>query len=112
MENKILDGKQVSKEIIEELKAKFDEKPTTKKLAIISVGDDYGSAVYCNMKKKKSEYIGIACEVFHFEEDATQEMVESKVCELASDDDRSGISWQTFGLCHRTSSGILHRYHQ
>ena len=54
MENIILDGKQTSKKIIENLRKKFEENPTDKKLAIISVGDDYGSAVYCNMKRKKS----------------------------------------------------------
>ncbi len=94
MEPIILDGKETSKNIIESLKAKFDKNPTNKKLAIISVGDDYGSAVYCNMKKKKSEYIGIGCEVFHFENDASQEMVESKVKELANDDNFAGIMIQ------------------
>lgn len=94
MENVILDGKETSKKIIEELKEKFDKNPTNKKLAIVSVGNDYGSAVYCNMKKKKSEYIGIACEVFHFEEDASQEDVESKVKELAEDDSFAGIMIQ------------------
>ena len=38
MENIILDGKQTSKDIIESLKIKFEENPTDKKLAIISVG--------------------------------------------------------------------------
>lgn len=94
MEPIILDGKETSKNIIESLKAKFVKNPTNKKLAIISVGDDYGSAVYCNMKKKKSEYIGIGCEVFHFENDASQEMVESKVKELANDDNFAGIMIQ------------------
>ncbi len=94
MENIILDGKQTSAQIIEDLKAKFDAQPTTKKLAIVSVGDDYGSKVYCNMKKKKSEYVGIACEVFHFEEDATQEEIENKIKELAKSDDFAGIMVQ------------------
>ena len=94
MENIVLDGKATSNSIIEELKAKFDKKPTDKKLAIVSVGDDYGSAVYCNMKKKKSEYIGIGCDVFHFENDATQEMIENKVKELANDTTYAGIMIQ------------------
>ena len=94
MENIILDGKTTSKNIIEELKAKFDAKPTTKRLAIVSVGDDYGSAVYCNMKKKKAEYIGIGCDVFHFENDVSQEEVESKVKELADDNNYAGIMIQ------------------
>ena len=94
MENIILDGKQTSKDIIEALKEKFEKEPTDKKLAIVSVGDDYGSAVYCNMKKKKAEYIGIGCEVFHFENDVTQEEVESKIKELATDDSFAGIMVQ------------------
>ncbi len=94
MENIILDGKQTSKKIIENLKKKFEENPTNKKLAIISVGDDYGSAVYCNMKRKKSEYIHVGCDVFHFEDTVSQEEVESKVKELANDDTYAGIMIQ------------------
>ncbi len=94
MENIILDGKLTSKNIIEELKSKFEKEPTDKRLAIVSAGDDYGSAVYCNMKKKKAEYIGIGCEVFHFEETVTQEELESKVRELNADDTYAGIMIQ------------------
>lgn len=94
MENIILDGKLASKNIIEELKAKFEKEPTDKRLAIVSAGDDYGSAVYCNMKKKKAEYIGIGCDVFHFEETVTQEEMEAKVRELNADDTYAGIMIQ------------------
>lgn len=94
MENIVLDGKATSKKIVEELKAKFEKEPTDKKIAIVSVGDDYGSAVYCNMKKKKSEYVGIGCDVFHFDENATQEQVENKVKELANDEAYAGIMIQ------------------
>lgn len=94
MKNVILDGKKTSKKIIEELREKFEANPTDKKLAIISVGDDYGSAVYCNMKRKKSEYIHVGCDVFHFEDTVTQEEVENKVKELANDTTYAGIMIQ------------------
>ena len=94
MENIILDGKTTSKNIVEALKAKFDANPTDKRLAIVSAGDDYGSAVYCNMKKKKAEYIGIGCDVFHFEETVTQDELEAKVKELGEDDTYAGIMIQ------------------
>lgn len=94
MEAKILDGKLISNKIVEELKKELDEHPTSKRLAIVSVGEDYGSKVYCNMKKKKSEYIGIGCDVFHFDETATQEDVEKKIIELANDDNFAGIMIQ------------------
>lgn len=93
MENVILNGKETSKKFIEELKAKFEKKPTDKKLAIVSVGDDYGSAVYCNMKKKKAEYIGIGCEVFHYDS-ITQTELENKIKNLAQDDSFAGIMIQ------------------
>jgi len=94
MGNIILDGKQTSSEIIESLKMKYSKNPTSKKLAIISAGDDYGSAVYCNMKKKKSEYIGISCEVFHFEDNVTQNELESLITKLARNNDYAGIMVQ------------------
>ena len=65
--SKILDGKAYSAEIIEKLKVKYLSNPTDKRFAIVSVGDDYGSKVYCAMKKKRSEYIGIGCDVFHYD---------------------------------------------
>lgn len=94
MENIILDGKKTSKKIIENLKLKFEENPTDKRLAIVSAGDDYGSAVYCNMKRKKSEYVHVACDVFHFEETVTQKEIELKVKELADDPNYAGIMIQ------------------
>lgn len=94
MENIVLDGKETSKEIIESLKAHFEANKTSKKLAIVSVGDDYGSAVYCNMKKKKAEYIGIGCEIFHFDDSITQNEIEAKVKQLAVDDNFAGIMIQ------------------
>lgn len=94
MENIVLDGKKTSKEIIENLKTYFAEHPTTKKLAIISVGNDYGSQVYCNMKKKKCEYVGIGCDVFHFEERVSQEEIENKVKELSLNNTFAGIMIQ------------------
>lgn len=93
MENIILNGKETSQKIIEDLKEKLTKNPTDKKLAIVSVGDDYGSAVYCNMKKKKAEYIGIGCEVFHYDT-ITQEELESRIRELANDDSFAGIMIQ------------------
>lgn len=94
MENIVLDGKRVSKEILEEIKDYFEKNPTTKKFAIITAGNDYGSAVYCNMKKKRAEYVGIGCDVFHFEEDVSQAEIEGKIKELAIDDGYAGIMVQ------------------
>ena len=94
MENIILDGKQTSKEILEELKIYFENNPTNKKLAIVTAGDDYASKVYCEMKKKRAEYVGIGCEVFSFSNEVTQLEIENKIMSLANNDDYAGIMVQ------------------
>ena len=94
MKNRNLDGKKVSKEIIEEIKAYFEKHPTNKKLAIISVGDDYASSVYCNMKQKKCEYAHISAIHIHFPETVTQQELENKIIELGKDQMVAGIMIQ------------------
>lgn len=93
MENTILDGKALSQKILENLKSELEGRTISKKLAIVSVGDDYGSAVYCNMKKKKAEMLGIPCDILHFddiEEDALCDIIKG----LATNDDYAGIMIQ------------------
>lgn len=94
MENVVLDGKKYSQEILEDLKNYFEKNPTDKKFAIITAGNDYGSVVYCNMKKKRAEYVGIGCDVFQFGEDVTQTEIEDKIKQLAADSNYAGIMVQ------------------
>ena len=61
---KLIDGKRISAQIKEELKAKvadLKEKGITGALAVIQVGDDPASSVYVRNKKRACEYIGIDC---------------------------------------------------
>ena len=58
----IIDGKQISKDIKEELKKEVAELKAAGKncaLAVIQVGNDPASSVYVNNKKKACAYIGI-----------------------------------------------------
>ena len=91
MENTIIDGKLASQEILDKIKQYFQQNPTNKKFAIISAGDDYGSNVYCKMKKKQAEYVGIGCDIFEFSKDCRQDEIESKIKELVKSDDYVGI---------------------
>ena len=59
---KLIDGKRISAEIKEELKAKTDrlkQEGREVTLAVILVGTDPASCVYVNNKKKACEFIGI-----------------------------------------------------
>lgn len=89
----ILDGKSYSKEIISDLQDFYLNNPTNRKFAIISVGDDYGSRVYCNMKKNTAAKIGIDCEIFHFG-NIFQTELEKIIKQLAKDDNYAGIMIQ------------------
>ncbi len=77
MENKILDGKELSKKIKEELKqevASIKEKTSNVPgLAVIIVGNNQASRVYVNSKKKACEEIGMISEEYALPEETTQE---------------------------------------
>ncbi|MBQ4529545.1 MAG: bifunctional methylenetetrahydrofolate dehydrogenase/methenyltetrahydrofolate cyclohydrolase FolD [Lachnospiraceae bacterium] len=91
---KIIDGKQISKEIKDELKAEVAALKTQGKnvaLAVIQVGEDPASSVYVNNKKKACEYIGIESLAFHLPETITEEELLQKIEELNQDEKVNGI---------------------
>ncbi len=67
----LIDGKQISKEIKEELKAEVEALRAMGKeicLAVVQVGQDPASCVYVNNKKKACAYIGIRSEAYELPE--------------------------------------------
>lgn len=72
----IIDGKQISMNIKEELREKVTElKLEGKKivLAVIQVGQDPASTVYVGNKKKACEYIGIESLSYELSDTVTEE---------------------------------------
>ena len=71
----LIDGKKISKEIKDELKAEVENLKSKGKeicLAVIQVGNDPASSVYVNNKKKACAYIGIESEAYELEESTTE----------------------------------------
>ncbi len=64
------------------------------KLAIIMVGSDGGSTFYVRNAKKLAENLGLDCEVFHFEEDTSEESVVDTIEDLNRKEDVDGIMLQ------------------
>ena len=67
----IMDGKQLSKKIIENLKVEAEElknKGIIPKLAVIMVGNDSSSKIYVKNKSKACEGVGIEFEEFLLDE--------------------------------------------
>ena len=73
---KIIDGKEISKQIKDELKEKvaaYKERGIEITLAVIQVGNDPASTVYVRNKRKACEYVGIRSLAYEMPQDTTQE---------------------------------------
>lgn len=87
----IIDGKEVSKKVLQELKTqveKLDVKPT---IAVVIVGENPSSKIYVNIKHKKAIEIGMNSVVVEMPADATQDELEAKIEELNQDPFINGI---------------------
>ena len=72
----IIDGKQISQQIKDELKLKVEKlkaEGKTGALAVIQVGDDPASSVYVRNKKNACAYIGIGSLAYELPEDTSEE---------------------------------------
>ena len=71
-----IDGKRISKEIKDELKAEVDAlkgRGIQICLAVVQVGQDPASCVYVNNKKKACAYVGIESESYELPEEVSEE---------------------------------------
>ena len=91
---RLIDGKLISTQIKDELKAEvaaLKEKGIVPCLAVIQVGNDPASSVYVNNKKKACAYIGIESLSYELEENITQEELLTIIDELNHNDMVNGI---------------------
>lgn len=90
----IIDGKKISAQIKDEVKAAAAElakKGVFVTLAVIQVGSDPASSVYVGNKKKACEYVGFRSLCYELSEETTQEELLSLIEELNSRADVNGI---------------------
>ena len=90
----IIDGKKISQEIKEELKAQvavLKEQGKSVCLAVIQVGNDPASSVYVGNKKKACAYIGIESLAYELPEETTEQELLDLVQKLNTDDRVNGI---------------------
>lgn len=91
---KIIDGKAISAQIKEEVKARVMEykaSGTEICLAVIQVGNDPASSVYVGNKKKACEFVGIKSLAYELPEDTTEEELLKLIDELNERKDVNGI---------------------
>ena len=107
---KIIDGKQISLDIKNELKekvAKNKEQGIEITLAVVKVGNDPASAVYVRNKEKACEYVGINSKTLALPEETTEEELLNVVKELNEDKNVNGILVQLPLPKHIDESKVL-----
>ena len=93
----IINGKEVSQKIKDELKAKTADllsKGTVPCLAVIIVGNDPASRVYVNNKKKACEYIGFKSLEYALSENTSESELLELIDSLNNNDEVDGILCQ------------------
>ena len=107
----LIDGKFISTQIKDELKAevaKLKEKGIVPCLAVIQVGNDPASSVYVNNKKKACAYIGMDSLAYEVEETITQAELLSLVEELNKNPKVNGILVQLPLPKHIDENAVIH----
>lgn len=106
----IIDGKKISAEIKEEIKAKvadYKDKGIEITLAVVRVGDDPASAVYVRNKEKACEVVGIKSKTIILPEETTEEELLKVVDDLNNDKAINGILVQLPLPKHIDENNIL-----
>lgn len=92
--SKIINGKKLRDEIIEELKKEVKHYMIKPCLAVIQIGDDPASNTYIKAKEKACDEIGIYFKHIKFDETAKEVEVINKILELNNDEYVHGILLQ------------------
>ncbi|MBQ4288999.1 MAG: bifunctional methylenetetrahydrofolate dehydrogenase/methenyltetrahydrofolate cyclohydrolase FolD [Clostridia bacterium] len=113
MMGKLIDGKKISSDIREELKAKIaklqEEKGVTPGLAVILVGDDPASQVYVRNKERACKETGIYSEVLRLPADTTEEQLFSYIDGYNKNDRIHGLLVQFPVPGHLSQQRIIDR---
>ena len=106
----LIDGKQISTDIKDELKetvARLKEQGIEGALAVIQVGADPASSVYVRNKKKACEYIGIRSVSYELPEETTEEELLGIIEKLNDDNTINGILCQLPVPAHMDENKII-----
>ena len=107
----ILDGKYISSEIVQTLKAEIQkyiqEGKRVPRIDILLVGDDYASQMYVNMKEKKALDLGILVNIHTFDKEISQDQLIKLIKELNNENEVDGIMVQLPMPEHINESEVL-----
>ncbi len=91
MTAQIIDGKQIAKQILTDIKTQVSKSQIAPKLSIILVGNDEASLIYVRNKQKAAAEAGIITELHHLKDTATQTEVLELTDKCNKDNSVNGI---------------------
>ena len=91
MSAKIIDGKEISAKVKEQVRAEIERDKLNVGLAVVIVGDDPASRVYVNNKKKACEFCGIKSFEYALPAETTEKELLELVDTLNADKNVNGI---------------------
>ncbi len=103
----IIDGKRISNDIKDELKARVNEQNIDATLCVIQVGNDPASSIYVKNKKKACEYIGIKSVSYELPDETTEKELIDLVQSLNEDKRINGILVQLPLPSHINSDAVI-----
>ena len=82
---KILDGRLIKGQILDELKREVNKLAIKPNLVVIQVGNNEASNIYINQKKKMADYVGYGFNLIKYSDDVNEEIILKKINELNND---------------------------
>ena len=109
MAAKIIDGKAISAQVKEQVRAEIESEKIKAGLAVVIVGDDPASRVYVNNKKKACELCGIQSFEYALPAETTQNQLLELVDTLNADKSVNGILVQLPLPRHLDEKAVIER---
>lgn len=94
IENNIIDGTKIAKQILQEVKEEINKHHYHPRLAALIVGDNQGCYTYQRYKEKKCAEVGIKYSLYAFQNPPNHEIVKEKIIYLNEDPDITGVMVQ------------------
>lgn len=91
MTAQIIDGKKIAAEIRDKLKKKIALLPSAPQLAIVLVGNDEPSLIYVRNKQKAAAQTGLLSQLYHLDENISEEELLEIIAQLNNDSEINGI---------------------
>src|SRR3989344_9198687 len=88
---KILDGKKLAGEILENVKREIEKSRLKLRLAVIQVGENPVSEIFIKQKKKACKFLGIDFKLHKFQKRISQTKLKKEIQRISREKRNSGI---------------------